>query len=96
VLIASLSFLTYGLKTTDGLLVTIYGPTGWKNREREPLMYWLALGEWAFLALAGRRCFWRRSSCLTDTPPATNHPLPPLKTSDLRPALKGSFPARSQ
>jgi hypothetical protein len=53
VLIASLSFLTYGLKTNDGLLVTIYGPTGWKNREREPLMYWLALGEWAFLALAG-------------------------------------------
>lgn len=53
VLIASLTLLTYGLRTKSGLLFTIYGPTGWKDREREPLMYWLAVGEWAFLALVG-------------------------------------------
>lgn len=53
VLIASLAFLIHGLKTRSCLLVTVYGPTGWKDRNREPLMYWLAVSEWAVLAPVG-------------------------------------------
>jgi hypothetical protein len=52
-LIVSVVFLVYGLRTKSGLLVTHYGPTEWCDREREPFKYWLAIGEWAFLALVG-------------------------------------------
>lgn len=53
VLVVSLVFLLYGLRTKSGLLITVYGPTGWMHRDREPFKYWLAIGEWASLALAG-------------------------------------------
>lgn len=53
VLVVSLVFLVYGLKTKSGLLITVYGPTGWMDRDREPFKYWAAIGEWASLALVG-------------------------------------------
>ena len=51
VLMGSLAFLIYGLKTKSCLFFTIYGPTGWMDRDLEPLRYWLGVGEWAALAL---------------------------------------------
>ncbi len=57
VMVVSLAFLVHGIRTKTCLLVSIYGPTGWKDREREPLMYWVAVGEWAFLAPVGAVLF---------------------------------------